>query len=279
MAYYQGGGYGGRYSSPADYWNEQEQSQRSNIQNVLNMMLVMKQNKMNQADKQQEQQRYAATQEQAQKKWGVEQQQQVIANQLAERGMVAEESRAESQRITAKRPMAIPISTQRQAYADSLLKSGELNPQEYQQFKLTGTLPKKEGLTTFQQYSKKSTEMGRSQSYVRNKITNYGRSIDHENAPMSQAELIDRLMNAEAYKDRPLNIDEVAIKNLESARSVLAQLESTSYDQAWTKDEKRILAYISGNREKIKKEGLRIAVNQQTGEKVVEINGKWLTYR
>ncbi len=272
MAYYNQG----RFASPADYYNEQQKNQRGGIQNVLNMIMMLKQYKMNQTEKKQEQQRYTATQEQAQKKWGAEQQQQVIANQLAERGMVAEESRAESQRITAKRPTAISISTQRQAYADSLLKSGELSSQEYQQFKLTGTLPKKEGLTTFQQYSKKSTEMGRNQSYVRNKISDYGRGITNLKEPMSQSEMW-AVYATGGVPD--VKIDTEGIRNLESATRILSMLEMIVQDRPWTSDEKKILTYISGNRGRIQKEGLEAETSPSTGMTRVKIRGQWVIFK
>lgn len=100
MAYYSRG----MYSSPADYWNEQQQNQRSDIQNVLNSFMVMKQYKMNQAEQKRTQAKEQEKWDFEQKKYQNLQEQQKILNARLERETATGEMRARTAETVAGRP-------------------------------------------------------------------------------------------------------------------------------------------------------------------------------
>ena len=255
--------------SPADWYNKQQENRGSNVQNVLNMIMTMKQFKMNQekerSAKELEAKRYSDTQARQQKAFQFEQ----------EKQRATEDYRTKSLEI-AGRPKPLTIDERRQGYADFLYKNNELTDEEYKQFKLTTTLPKKEGLTTFQKYSKTSTEMSRAQSYVRNKITDYRRGITSAKEPMSQAEMFG-IYAAGGTPD--IKIDTEGIGNLENATRILSMLEMIVQDRQWTSDEKKIMTYIAGNRGKIQEGGLEAETSPSTGFTRVKIRGQWVTFK
>ena len=264
--------------SPADYYNQQQKDQRGNTQNVLNMIMTMKQFKMNQEEKKRtetlEAGRYADEQNRLHQQMG----RQAKLDELAMRKGEADIKYTGALTKKAQRPLKPTIPEQRQAYADFLYKNEELSGDEYQQFSLTGTLPTKK-LTPYQEYSKTSTSMGRSQSYVRNKISDYNRTIAKLNEPMSQTELIGRLAT-DSFEGADLSVDKEGIKNLESASGVLARLEMIAQDRQWTPGEKKLMTYIAGNRENIRKNGLEMQAAEvngvRTGEVRIKINGQWV---
>ena len=257
------------YSDPAQYGIRQDENRQEQFRQLLNMIIASKQMKQEKKDKEREwgfqQKQYADKLAQAQWQQGQE-----------ERRTSADEKRAEATMINAKTPPKVTIPEQRQAYADYLLKSGNLSPKEYQQFTLTGTLPTKEGLTSYQEYSKLSTELSRSQLLIRNKLDDVDKKIYKIKEPMSMAEITGRALSGTLGE---VKVDTEGIKNLETARTILTDLEMIVQNRPWTKDEQRILAYIAGNTEKISKEGLRTGTNQETGEKWIEINNKWIRYK
>ncbi len=278
MAYYNQG----RYSSPADYWNEQQQSQRSNIQNVLNMIMVMKQHKMNQGEKQR-------TQAQEQKKWEFEQQkyadtrrQQGVENIRAERSLGSLEGFREAQVKQMERPPVETIGAQRQKYATWMFENDKVNQSEYDYFMSEGTWPKKEGLTTFNEYTIKQNKLKINQGVVKDKLSLYGREIGRLQEPMTTNELIARLNRPGELGD-VAEVDTKTIVNLQKGQRVLSLLQMTSIERDWTQEEKRIVAYISGNMAKIGREGIEVKEAKiggvSTGAYRIKVGGKWLIFK
>jgi len=268
--------YYGQNMSPADYWNQQQNNQRGNVQNVLNMIMTMKQFKMNQEEKKRKETLEAGKYADEQNRYHQQTMRQSKLDELAMRQGEADILHTGALTEKAQRPLAPTVTAQRQAYAKYLLDNNQIDQKEFDHMYIYGTPPKKEGLTPFQDWSKLSTEMSRNQSRTRNKIGDIGRRINKKREPMSQAEMFS-IYAAGGTPD--IKIDKQGILNLEEAIEILSRIEGVSYERLLNNEQKRILAYISGNMGKIEKEGLEIEDNQKTGESRIKINGKWVVFK